>query len=121
MDNRRVSTPCGESTTSSPGPVAVVIERMSKIRDGLDPRDGVACFNRMYRQVTELVGQNLVEGLFDDNAFIERLDVIFAELYFRNVDAVESSQQADPSSRALQPCGMAHPVRLRWHECTYQS
>lgn len=97
MDKSQVPTPSGESVTSSPGAVAAVIERMTKIRDGLEPCDGVACFNRMYLQVAELVGQNLVEGFFEDNTFIERLDVIFAELYFRNVDAVESGQQADPS------------------------
>lgn len=101
MDRSQVSSPSGESTTSSPGPVTAVIERMRKIRDGLDPGDGVACFNRMYLQVTELVGQNLVEGFFEDSAFIERLDVIFAELYFRNVEAVESSQRADPSWQPL--------------------
>ena len=91
--------------------MAAVIERMTKIRDGLDPRDGVACFNRMYLQVTELVGQNLVEGFFEDNTFIERLDVIFAELYFRNVDAVESGQQADPS---WQPLFDARSNRVVW-------
>lgn len=71
MDKSQISPSSGESTTSSPGPVAAVIERMRKIRDGLDPGDGVACFNRMYVQVTELVGQNLVEGFFEDNSFIE--------------------------------------------------
>jgi hypothetical protein len=111
MDKSQVSTPSGKSTTSPLDPVATVIERMTKIRDGLDPRDGVACFNRMYLQVTELVGQNLVEGFFEDNAFIERLDVIFAGLYFRNVDAVESGQQADPS---WQPLFDARSNRVVW-------
>jgi hypothetical protein len=100
-DKSQVLKSSGESTASPPGPVAAVIERMRTIRDGLDPRDGVACFNRMYLQVTELVGQNLVEGFFEDGAFIERLDVIFAGLYFQNVDAVESGQQADPSWQPL--------------------
>ena len=71
MNKSQVPTPSGESTASSPGPVAAVIERMRNIRDRLDPRDGVACFNRMYLQVTELVGQNLVDGFFEDNTFIE--------------------------------------------------
>lgn len=111
MDKSQVSTPSGESTTPSPGPVAAVIERMRNIRDRLDPRDGVACFNRMYLQVTELVGQNLVDGFFEDNTFIERLDVIFAKLYFRNVDAVESGQRADPS---WQPLFDARSNRVVW-------
>lgn len=90
-----------ESTASSPGSVNEVIERMQKIRDSLDPRDGVACFNRMYLQVTELVGQNLVEGFFEDDAFIGRLDVIFADLYFQNLDAVGAGQKPDPSWKPL--------------------
>ncbi|NJP93852.1 hypothetical protein HCN51_31165 [Nonomuraea sp. FMUSA5-5] len=67
--------------------VEAVIDRMRRIGQDLDPLDGVACFNRMYLQVTELVAANLVEGFFDDAPFVERLDVVFANLYFHNVDA----------------------------------
>jgi hypothetical protein len=111
MGKSQVSTPSGKSTTSSsPSPVAAVIERMRKIQGHLDPRDGVACFSRMYLQVTELVGQNLVEGFFEDNTFIERLDVIFAELYFHNIDTVESGQEADPSWQPLFDARSNHVV-----------
>ena len=90
--------------------MAAVIERMTKIRDGLDPRDGVTCFNRMYLQVPELVEQNLDEGFFEDNSFVERLNAILAELYFRNVEAVESGQQADPSRHPLLNARSNHVV-----------
>ncbi|MGC0327304.1 hypothetical protein RKD23_000294 [Streptomyces sp. SAI-170] len=76
-----------QSQTRTVGSVDDVIERMQAIKAQLDPRDGVACFNRMYLRVTELVGQNLVAGFFEDQAFIERMDVIFAGLYFDAVDA----------------------------------
>ncbi|MGH3784134.1 MAG: DUF5995 family protein [Pseudonocardiaceae bacterium] len=74
---------------------------MEEIADSLDPHDGVACFNRMYLQVTQLVGQNLVENFFEDAAFIERLDVIFAGLYFQNFEAVGAGHQPDPSWKPL--------------------
>ena len=125
-DKSQVSKLSGESTTSSPGPVAAVIERMRTIRDGLDPRDGVACFNRMYLQVTELIGQNLVEGFFEDNSLYRTTGcdlcvTILSERRRRGVWSTGRPVLATTFRRALQPCGMAHPVRLRWHERTYQS
>jgi hypothetical protein len=74
---------------------------MQKIRDSLDPHDGVACFNRMYLQVTELVGQNLVEGFFEDAAFMERMDVVFADLYFQGFEAAQAGRTPDPSWKPL--------------------
>jgi Family of unknown function (DUF5995) len=41
--------------------------------------DGVACFNGMYLEVTKAVGAVL--PTFENPAFIERLDVLFAEFY----------------------------------------
>jgi hypothetical protein len=99
MEKNSAPAPANESTP--PDPIAEVIRRMQEIRDSLDPHDGVACFNRMYLQVTELVRQNLVEGFFEDDAFIERLDVIFAELYFQNIDAVGAGRRPDPSWKPL--------------------
>jgi hypothetical protein len=90
-----------ESTAQPPAPVAEVINRMQKIRDDLDPHDGVASFNRMYLQVTELVGKNLVEGFFEDAAFIEKMDVIFADLYFQGFEAAQAGQTPDPSWKPL--------------------
>lgn len=81
--------------------VAEVIERMRQIERSLDPRDGVACFNRVYLQVTELVAQRLTEDFFDDDAFVEQLDVIFAGLYFQNVDAAQAGNRTNRSWRPL--------------------
>ncbi len=101
MEKNSTPAQTNGSTVSPPNPVAEVIQRMQKIRDSLDPHDGVACFNRMYLLVTELVGQNLVEGFFEDDTFIERLDVIFAGLYFQSLDAVGAGQNPDPSWKPL--------------------
>ena len=47
--------------------------------------DGVACFNGMYLQVTEAVRDEL--PAFESPAFVERLDVLFAEFYFQAYQA----------------------------------
>ncbi|MBV9011609.1 MAG: hypothetical protein JO272_06080 [Pseudonocardiales bacterium] len=101
MEKNSTSTQTSGSTVPPSGPVAEVIQRMKEIRDSLDPHDGVACFNRMYLQVTELVGQNLVEGFFEDAAFIERLDVVFAGLYFQGFEAAQAGRVPDPSWKPL--------------------
>ncbi|GAA1411803.1 DUF5995 family protein [Kitasatospora putterlickiae] len=88
-----------------------VIERMRAIKARLDPRDGVACFNRMYLRVTELVGQRLAAGYFQDQVFIERLDVVFANLYF---DAVEAAEAGRPVNAAWRPLFDARGHRKVW-------
>src|SRR3954451_14831656 len=47
--------------------------------------DGVACFNGMYLRVTEAVRDAL--PTFENRAFIERLDILFAQFYFDAYDA----------------------------------
>jgi hypothetical protein len=99
-----------------PDPVAEVIHRMQKIRDSLRPHDGVACFNRMYLQVTELIGQNLVEDFFADDSFVDRLDVILPDCTSRvwmQSRLVKAQPVLETTIRCpLQPCRMAHPVRV---------
>jgi len=63
-----------------------VLERMLAIEAALPPADGVACFNRLYRAVTEAV-QQTTEVDFTDARFVRWLDVAFANLYFRALAA----------------------------------
>ncbi|MFF8775345.1 DUF5995 family protein [Kitasatospora sp. NPDC015120] len=88
-----------------------VIERMREIEARLDPRDGVACFNRMYLGVTELAGKRLTAGYFQDRAFVERLGVVFAGLYF---DAVEADEAGRPVNEAWRPLFEARGHRRVW-------
>ncbi|EWT02385.1 hypothetical protein N865_06335 [Intrasporangium oryzae NRRL B-24470] len=69
------------------GSVDAVVARMQAIETGLPPTDGVAEFNRMYLEVTELVRDRIAAGTFVDAAFVTRLDLVFAGLYFAAVDA----------------------------------
>ena len=67
--------------------VAEAIARMEAIGSGLPAGDGIACFNRMYLAVTQTVGADIGQGFFADPAFMTRLDVTFANLYFAAAQA----------------------------------
>jgi hypothetical protein len=62
--------------------VAEAITRMEAIATALPAADGLACFNRMYLDVTRQVNSQLGLGFFADAAFMTHLDVAFANLYF---------------------------------------
>jgi hypothetical protein len=67
--------------------VADAIERMQQIAASLPASDGVACFNRMYLEVTQQISDALRQGEFADPGFISSLDPTFANFYFDAVDA----------------------------------
>src|SRR6478609_583149 len=79
----RPEPPAPDQLTS----VEVLVGRMHEIDRALPSGDGVAAFNRMYLQVTELVRDRLVEGWFGNPAFVTRLDLVFAGLYLEAVGA----------------------------------
>jgi hypothetical protein len=70
------------SASASGADIAGVIARMEAIDASLPRADGVAYFNRLYLQVTKSV-QTAAQGVaFEAPAFLSRLDVVFADLYF---------------------------------------
>jgi Family of unknown function (DUF5995) len=73
-----------------------VIARMEAIGTTLPITDGLACFNRVYLDVTEHVGSEVGQGFFADPAWTTQLDVTFAGLYFAAADAA-----ADPAAVPL--------------------
>jgi len=73
-----------------------LIDRMRAIESELPRRDGVAEFNRVYLQVTELVRDRLSDGFFRDARFMERLQVVFAGLYLDVADAAPEADVARP-------------------------
>ncbi|HEX5088728.1 MAG TPA: DUF5995 family protein [Nocardioides sp.] len=92
-----------------------VLERMDAIDAALPAADGVATFNRMYRQVTRFVDQAVDDGLFVAGPFIARLDVVFANIFF---EAYAADQDGRPIPRAWAPLFEArtkphtHPVQF---------
>jgi hypothetical protein len=65
-----------------PKTVAEVVARMEAILAALPTNDGVAWFTRLYLAVTENVQAALKPRAFADPRFLERLDVVFANLFF---------------------------------------
>ena len=59
-----------------------VVAMMTALDQELPPNDGVRWFNHLYLEVTRAVGQAVTADTYTDRAFLERLDVIFANLYF---------------------------------------
>jgi hypothetical protein len=84
-----------------PSTVPEVIARLRRLEGSGSRSDGVACFARLYREVTEGVGAELDRHTFANAAFLERLDVCFAGLFFSALDEYE--QQPKSSPRAWQP------------------
>ncbi|MEP7122888.1 MAG: DUF5995 family protein [Byssovorax sp.] len=71
----------GRSIQSIPDVIAV----MARIDAALPDGDGLKWFNRLYRLVTEGVGAH-VAGAWEGPAWLNRLDLVFAELYFSGIE-----------------------------------
>ena len=70
------------SATPAVSTIAEVIARMETIDGSLPRKDGVAIFDRLYLQVTRAVDAASAGTEFENRPFVERLDVVFAGLYF---------------------------------------
>jgi len=81
--------------------VAEAIARMEAIEAALPPADGLACFNRMYLDVTRQVNSQLGQGFFADPAFMTQLDVTFANLYFAAAGAASTQASVPLAWRPL--------------------
>jgi hypothetical protein len=67
---------------------------MRAIDEALPLTDGVAWFTKLYLSVTEAVEASLRPGTFEEPEFIERLDVVFANLYFAALRDLRSPPNA---------------------------
>lgn len=91
------------SAVKAPDPpphIADVIGRLRTIEASAPSSDGVVCFARLYREVTEGVAAELAGQGFADSRFLERLDVHFAELFFSAFDASGRNPARTPSAWA---------------------
>ena len=73
---------------------------MAAILEPLSRTDGVACFTRLYLEVTKAVQTELANTTFADPRFLEVLDVAFANLFFDAVRAHEQSPREAPRAWA---------------------
>jgi hypothetical protein len=78
--------------------VSEVIARLRAIEASAPRADGVVCFARLYREVTEGVNEELAAQGFGDPRFLERLDIVFANLFFSALDAFDRNPASAPSA-----------------------
>src|SRR5438477_10557502 len=82
-----------------------VVEIMTILEGALPDRDGLWWFNHLYLRVTLAVRGAMTTTTFRDRSFLERLDVVFANLYFDAIAAGDSNPGAAPSAwRPLFEC-----------------
>ena len=81
--------------------VAEAIARMEAIDAALPAADGLACFNRIYLDVTRRVNSQLGQGFFADPEFMTQLDVTFVNLYFGAADAAAGQAAVPPAWQPL--------------------
>ena len=81
--------------------IADVAATMNRIDAALPDGDGLKWFNRLYHLVTGEVGAH-VAATWERPAWLDRLDVIFAELYFSGIEGCLSTPGGGPLAwRAL--------------------
>ena len=68
--------------TPTPTTIDEVITRLTAIDAALPPTNGIACFNHLYRVVTENIRASVQQGEFAAPQFVLQLDVDFANYYF---------------------------------------
>jgi hypothetical protein len=81
--------------------IAEVIAHMEAIDGALPRRDGVAIFNRLYLQVTRAVDAASTGTEFENRPFLDRLDVVFAGLYFDAEATINSGASCPQAWRPL--------------------
>ncbi len=69
-------------TSNPPGSIDEVIQWMEKLDSALASNDGLRWFNLLYLKVTQQVRDMPPQKGWQDPAWLARLDVIFANLYF---------------------------------------
>jgi hypothetical protein len=78
----------GLVAATNPATIADVIAEMQSIDALLPDNDGLKWFNRLYLMVTDQVRSNPPGGAWQNLAWLDHLDVVFAGLYF---DALRAS------------------------------
>ena len=105
--------------------VAPVIARMQAILAGLARADGVACFTRLYREVTEGVQARLGGAAFADPEFLAALDVALRRTLLRRGRRGRARRRCRARGRRSSTARSAErdraaPVRARRHERAHQ-
>jgi hypothetical protein len=85
---------------AAPATIAEVVAVMNAIDQVLPKGDGLKWFNLLYLQVTQHIDLQPPAGGWEDAAYLTRLDIVFAGLYFAAVASWLSGNGSTPSSWA---------------------
>ena len=83
---------------ASPTTIADVLGTMQRIDQALPDNDGLKWFNRLYMMVTQEVDTKPPAGGWKDAAWLVRLDVVFADFYFKAIAAYVSGAEDAPNA-----------------------
>jgi hypothetical protein len=83
---------------ADPNDIDDVIGIMESIDAALPDNDGLKWFNWLYLMVTRAVKNNPPAGGFNNPQWLTRLDVVFAEFYFKAIDNFIRQAASTPSS-----------------------
>jgi hypothetical protein len=78
--------------------ITEAVDIMTALEQELPRSDGLWWFNHLYLRVTLAVRGAVTTTTFSDPTFLERLDVVFANLYFDAVTAGDANPRAAPSA-----------------------
>src|SRR5260370_34969856 len=82
----------------APATIADVIGLMEALDQGLATDDGLKWFNFLYLAVTKQVDAHPPAGGWSDQAWVTRLDVVFANLYFSAIASYLTGAASLPSA-----------------------
>jgi hypothetical protein len=85
-------------SAESPSTVPDVVARLRAIEASCSKGDGVGCFARLYREVTQEADALLGQQRFADARYMQGLDVRFAGLFFSAFDAYARDPATAPSA-----------------------
>jgi len=91
----------GLIAATNPATIADVIAEMQSIDALLPANDGLKWFNRLYLMVTDQVRSTPPGGVWQNPAWLDHLDVVFAGLYFDALRASLAGQKTPSSWTAM--------------------
>jgi hypothetical protein len=80
-----------------PTRISEVVSRLKALAAALPAGDGIGAFTTLYLAVTQAVQRTVGSETFEDPAFIRRLDVVLANVYFDVLDALAAGHGAPPA------------------------
>jgi len=93
--------------------IAGVLDRMAAQLDAMPPDDARRAFHATYLRTTKAVADALDRGAFADPAWVERWDVVFADLYLDALDvALAGGTPPRPWAIAFAAAAAPEPQRL---------